>query len=389
MHVITYSLRDRQDQSDGYYADVAAFVEQVIAEGQARFAPLIQAFQSFMERTARERPSASPEYIFEWLTLGVLWRVYIRAALDLPAAPRWMLGSLAGLRERARRIKPGIDALRGVLGTLFLSPESRVPADTASLTIEHLDTFLGWLSATGEYTEQVKRLARWRDFMAGLPPEQAAQHLAAVIAFADWFDGSSQATLGKYTPNVERFLEQTRASYRWREDAVFCARKRIEYHLNMVGAEILNRAYRQAFLGARRQAVLLPPCMRQQPEDKCQARSTAFGAQCAHCTPGCRVHQVTLLGDKYGFAVFMLPDDLAVFSTEKEAPSAGIGDLGIVGVSCVLTNAPGGWKTHALGVPAQGVLLDYCGCHYHWDKQGFPTDINIRQLLRVLDIKPE
>jgi len=60
MHVITYSLRDRQDQSDGYYADVAAFVEQVIAEGQARFAPLIRAFQSFLEQTARESPSASP-----------------------------------------------------------------------------------------------------------------------------------------------------------------------------------------------------------------------------------------------------------------------------------------------------------------------------------------
>jgi hypothetical protein len=388
MHVITYSLRDRQEQSDGYYADVAAFTDQVIAEGQARFAPLIQTCQSFMEQAARERPSTSPEYIYELLTLGVLWRVYIRAALDLPAAPRWMLGSLAGLRERARRLKPGIDALRGVLGTLFLSPGSRVPADAASLTKDHLDTLLGWLSATGEYTEQVKRLARWRDFLAAQPPEQVAHHLAAVLAFADRFDSSSQAALGKYTPNVERFLEQARASYRWREDAVFCARKRIEYHLNMVGAEILNRAYRNAFLGARRKAVLLPPCMRYQPEDQCQARSTTFGAKCAHCTPGCRVHQVTLLGDKYGFAVFMLPDDLAVFSTES-SPSAGVGDLGIVGVSCVLTNAPGGWKTHALGIPAQGVLLDYCGCHYHWHKQGFPTDLNIRQLLHVLGIKPE
>jgi uncharacterized protein len=388
MQVITYSLRDRQEQSDRYYVDVAAFVEQVTAEGQARFGPLIQAFQSFMEQAGRERPSTSPEYIYELLTLGVLWRVYICAALNLPAAPRRMLSRLAGLRERARWLKPGVDALRGVLGTLFLSSDRRVPTDAASLTVEHLDTLLGWLSATGEYTEQVKRLARWRDFLAGQPPEQAAHHLAAVIAFADWFDGSSQATLGKYTPNVERFLDQTRASYRWREDAVFCARKRIEYHLNMVGAEILNRAYRQAFLSARRKAVLLPPCMRYQPEDQCQARSTAFGAQCAHCTPGCRVHQVTLLGDKYGFAVFMLPDDLAVFSSES-GPAAGNGDLGILGVSCVLTNAPGGWKTHALGVPAQGVLLDYCGCHYHWHKEGFPTDLNVWQLLRVVGVKPE
>jgi len=29
-------------------------------------------------------------------------------------------------------------------------------------------------------------------------------------------------------------------------------------------------------------------------------------------------------------------------------------------------------------------LLDYCGCRYHWHKQGIPTDINLRQLLHVL-----
>jgi hypothetical protein len=58
--------------------------------------------------------------------------------------------------------------------------------------------------------------------------------------------------------------------------------------------------------------------------------------------------------------------------------------VGIVGISCVLTNAPGGWETQELSVPAQGVLLDYCGCRYHWHKEGIPTDINISQLLHVL-----
>jgi len=28
----------------------------------------------------------------------------------------------------------------------------------------------------------------------------------------------------------------------------------------------------------------------------------------------------------------------------------------------------------------------YCGCRYHWHKQGLPTDINTGQLLRVLGI---
>ena len=56
------------------------------------------------------------------------------------------------------------------------------------------------------------------------------------------------------------------------------------------------------------------------------------------------------------------------------------------GVSCVLTNISGGWETRALGTPAQGVLLDYCGCSWHWHEKGIPTDVNVGQLLHVLGI---
>jgi hypothetical protein len=125
--------------------------------------------------------------------------------------------------------------------------------------------------------------------------------------------------------------------------------------------------------------------MRLQREDQCQARPTAFGTQCAGCTPGCRVHQVTKLGGKYGFLVFILPRELSVLTTSL-VRSVGDDDLGVVGVSCVLTNAAGGWETKDLGIPAQGLPLDYCGCRFHWHQKGIPTDINFRQLLQVLGI---
>jgi hypothetical protein len=38
-------------------------------------------------------------------------------------------------------------------------------------------------------------------------------------------------------------------------------------------------------------------------------------------------------------------------------------------------------------VPAQGLLLDYVGCSYHWDKQGIPTDTNLHALQALLGIK--
>lgn len=61
---------------------------------------------------------------------------------------------------------------------------------------------------------------------------------------------------------------------------------------------------------------------------------------------------------------------------------------GIVGVSCPLTNVTGGWETRALGIPAQAVLLDYCGCSWHWRPgEGIMTDINLRQLLRTVGVE--
>jgi len=245
---------------------------------------------------------------------------------------------------------------------------------------------LNWLAATGDFSQEVKRLRVWQEFLASRRPEQASNDLAEAIAFAAWFETRSQAVLGRYTPQVEQFLTQVHPGYRWREDVVFCGRRQIEYHLNMVGTEILNRVFHREFLETAQKVVLVPPCMRAQPDDKCQAQSTGLGARCMGCTPGCRVHQLTKLGEKLGFGVLMLPEELRVFSAGGMSMKDN-GKFGIVGISCALTNAPGGWETKELGVPAQGVLLDYCGCRYHWHKRGISTDINIGQLVRVLGIK--
>ena len=97
------------------------------------------------------------------------------------------------------------------------------------------------------------------------------------------------------------------------------------------------------------------------------------------------MREITRLGEEFGIETLILPEELRVFSKGAVKPVEG-GSAGIVGVSCALTNAAGGWETRRLGIPAQGVLLDYCGCSYHWHKEGLPTDINVGQLLRVLGV---
>jgi hypothetical protein len=77
----------------------------------------------------------------------------------------------------------------------------------------------------------------------------------------------------------------------------------------------------------------------------------------------------------------MIPDELRVFGAGEKKTG-----VGVVGVSCALTNWSGGWDTDGLGIPAQGVLLDYVGCKYHWDENGIPTDTNVHKLQEVLGI---
>lgn len=383
---ITYALREGHKHSDRYYRDVADFTDQVLAEAEDQIGTLIETFQTHLQQTGRETPRTHPEYIFELLTLGVLWRVYAGHALGLSRVPRRALAHLVRLRERSSRLKPVVDLVRGALGGLFLSSNGRHPVEVPAPTLDGLERLLSWLAANSDvFGQEVKRLRAWHDFFARQPPPQATENLAAAIAFATWFEPQGEAALGRYTPQVEHFLAETHPGYRWREDVVFCGRRRVEYHANMVGTEILNRAFRGAFLGTARKVVIVPPCMRAQPDGVCQARPTPLGERCVGCTPGCRVHQLTQLGAKRGFQVLLIPHELSVFSGETAEPTQN-GEVGLVGVSCVLTNPPGGWEMKELGVPAQGVLLDYCGCSYHWHKEGFPTDINFAQLLRTLGV---
>jgi uncharacterized protein len=382
MEIITYSLTDNQTSSDQYYRDVADFTDTVLAEAGTRLSQPLAAFQAYLSQTGREPLRSAPEYLLELLTLGVLWKVYAGRSEGLPTIAHQALVGLVHLRKKDARFKPLADGLRGVLNGLFLrpsDPDGSKPPDA----LPALDNLLRWLSASGDFPKEVLRLSAWRDFLQTASPAESAAILSTVQDFADWFEQASLEQLGRYTPQVENFLAQSHPRYRWRRDAVLCGRQRLEYHLNMVGSEILNRAFRDSFLQTERKVLFLPPCMKAKPDSDCQATSTPVGERCAGCTPGCRIHQLTKLGEKHGFQVFMLPDDLGTLSTGSGQSVTGAG-IGVVGVSCVLTNTSGGWETRLQVIPAQGVPLDYCGCSYHWHKQGIPTNINLPHLLQVM-----
>lgn len=375
MTIITYSLKAGERNSDRFYQKLAAFSDVVIAAGERRLESLVVPFEA-----QSQSEFSRPELVFDLLVLGVLWREYGSEAVKFSPLGQRVLAGLVSVRRSAPRLKPAADFLRGVFGWAFrLGDDGRGRA--VPLKLDSLSALIDWLEAAGEFKEEVLRIRSWQKFLSGQP--DPGSDLALVGEFAEWFAEASLDALGSYTPNVGRFLAKRHPRYRGREDYVFTGRKRVEYHLYMVGAEIMNRAFHEAYRRTEKRILFVPPCMSAPQDGKCQAVDTPLGERCAHCTPTCQVHQVTKLGEKMGVEVFMIPDSFSPLSSGGSG--AARTDVGVIGVSCPLTITAGGWEMKGLGIPAQGLLLDHCGCSWHWDPgKGIVTEINFRKLREIL-----
>ncbi|MGE5465392.1 MAG: DUF116 domain-containing protein [Betaproteobacteria bacterium] len=381
--VVTYSLKNGQRTSDQFYRDVTTFTDRVIA-GATVLHPVVERYQAYLKASGKEAVRSRDEYLFELALLGTLWRTYADDAHEVSGGWTWIMAGLAWLRQRGGVVKEVADRARGIMATLFLSPVDR--EWTPRPTQDHLNKLLNWMAATGDYVQETRRLGQWRDYWADLSSEEVAADLTAAIGFAGWFEEHSRAALGKYTTNVDRFLREQQPGHRWKEDVIFSARRRVEYHLNMVGAEIMNRAFRADFLNAKNKAVVLPACMRYYPKPQCKARSNGVSCECAECASQCRVNQLVKMGRKFGFSVHLVPHESSVLSNKGGKKLFG-DDVGILGIACVSNLISGGWKVKSFGIAPQCVLLDHCGCRKHWHEQGIATDINMGRLMEILAIK--
>ncbi len=385
MYAVTYSLREiNNTDSEQYYINVEIFTNEVISEMDNLTEDIVNAYTAYSIKKQNSIISSKEEYSFELLVLGTLWKIYSGDAFGLNAVPRQLLTGLAKLREQGGRLKPGIDFIRGIMATIFLSPDLYDNMFILAPTLEQMEKLLNWLDATGEFHREVKRLRKWQEYLKTLDGKVASDIIATTITLAAWFDIRSEEVLGKYTSNVDRYLNEFRTERYWHEDVIFCGRRRVEYHMNMVGAEIMNRAYRNAFIQTSQKLVMLPACMRLLPADKCKAIENGGNFKCVGCTEQCSVNKLTKLGIEKGFITSMISHESSI-SASKTDKSLLNSDTGIVGIACVLNLISGGWMLNDMGIAAQCVLLDYCGCRNHWNKEGIPTEINFSRLKKILD----
>lgn len=382
MYEITYGLRGENGSSNEYYGRAKAFAGEVLAEMKEDLHPHVERFLEFMKNEDVPYVSALESYL-ELLTLGILWRIYSGDSEETGDFGRNLLLKLSELRAETPNLKPTIDFFRGILATALLSPDLYDHMEFARPSREALKNFVLWLNATGEFKEEAYRFENWISYFQAAGEKTAVEVIREAIAFAAWFEVASERALGDFTENVERYLNEIRPNRYWKEDVVFCGRRRVEYHLNMVGAEIMNEVYRESFLNTKQKLLLVPTCMRRLGEDHCRAvqdEKTRW-LRCVKCQEECQVKELLDQEAELEFRTYMVPHNSDL---DAQDATEGGNELGIIGVACVLNLLSGGWMLRRKGIPAQCVLLDYCGCKGHWHHEGIPTELNLERLRTLM-----
>lgn len=382
MNIITYSLKSENINSDLYYKEISLISVKTMEKLKNSVLSIIDDFTGFIKESNIEECRSNEEYMLEFLTIGVLLLVYMNRARKLKLAPQKVLSYLSVFRNNIKPLKPALNKLKGILSTTFLSENWTESTISEQAYFGDFVNLIKWMEASGDFKFSLDRLINWYKFLKSKPVKYRNEVVSKANSIAKWFKTERSRELDKYTSQVNNFLNQSYPKYKFREDIIFCGRKEIEYHLNMVGAEILNKAFKEDFIKTKYKMVLVPCCMRFHNDIKCKAKKTDKGYLCASCTESCKVNKLSQMGSKHDFKVYMISHESEAFSKKKIKKE----EIGVVGVACVLNLLEGGWRAKSLNFVPQCVILDYCGCKNHWHKEGIQTDINIKQLKRVLQI---
>lgn len=374
METVTYSLNIRKERT--FYQELSDFTTLFLT---SRSDLTLRHVSDFMQSSHNTSSRTFDEYYLEYLTLGVLFGKYSSNALSSWKISLMILNKLYKYRSRYKSIKPALDKVRGILSTLFLNNRLVSHKVDSSAKLRH---FILWMDATGEFSEESARLKSWQDYLKSLPHIKQVEIFYNTNEEALNFEIVAKASLGAYTENVKLFREKHLDEHKFKENFIFCGRFEVEYHLNMFGAEILNRALKPGFNKTSKKVILLPTCMSNPIDGKCKARLKGSKLVCTGCSPECSINVKRWEYSSRDTEVVLIPHSSEFTRFLKYWKNQET--VGLIGVACVLNLLKGGYEMQKLNIPSQCVFLDYCGCKKHWHKNGIPTDINGEQLQKVV-----
>jgi hypothetical protein len=183
---------------------------------------------------------------------------------------------------------------------------------------------------------------------------------------------------------IDDFLIRVKAESPRRDAHTLRSTSKRRYLAEAISIKVHDRINREAFNRAKNTLIIIPDCLSLH-NPKCKKKDLKTGDKCRMCTPGCLAFQVEKLAIAYGAQCAFSKRKL---EKQMEHYQKKSGDLGVVGVACILMLALGMRAAAEVGVPARGVPLDYCGCE-HWNDQPFASSFPIARLEQILREKYE
>lgn len=381
MKYLTYNL-EKEITGKDYYTHIQKFVDEFINDLPKGFKSILGDYKLFVTGNKIEDLRTNYEYIYDLLFIGVAYKIYLPNALRINKLKTIIFTKLIKLRKINGYTKEVSDRIRGILATWLLS-ETQIPDEFYNIDND-FELLEMWLEATNEFKEEVKRLRIFINYLKQKDEFEKEEIIEKLIKVTDSFVEKGEKELSVYTKNVNKFIEKNINNYKWKEDYIFCGRKEVEYHLSMVGAELLNRAFKQKYKQTKKRALLLPACMREKSAELCNAKKMGLDFLCTGCSDTCKINSIKKQVKEYECDTYIIPHSSDFSNWLKKWENTT--EIGVIGVACPLNLMQGGLELRALNIPSQCVLLDYCGCKNHWCKEGIATGINNTQLLSTVKI---
>lgn len=380
--MVPYQLNHSEDSSSCYFDDIKIVRKRIIAFAEESGNHYIDNYCKYVNETFRQDKLSRNEYIFDIILTGVLLRKYMNVA---GATSLWIIGVLDFLwyiRRSCRSLKPKADYLRAkIFSRLPLEFDTDNNINTVS--VHKFNKVCWWLNATGEFCEEAVRCTKWIKFLQKLPPQKMSEYQNFMGEIVKRFEELSCENLNVYTKYTESYCNNFLDDRSIREDRLFCSRSPELYHLNMLGAEIMNEGLRDRFRSKKKKVVLLSGCMRPENGSRCKAALRDKDLVCQRCNSICQIGQVAELTKERGCRTIVILHSSSFSSTIVRWAEEK--DTGIVVSACLLNLLAGGYEMQRSGISAQCIPLEFAGCKRHWHPEGIPTTVNIDKMVEILD----
>lgn len=356
-----------------YSLTLETFSQEIVCGLRSRHEPIIDAYADYIKENSPENPRSIEEYCIEFIMLGVFWRSYTALAdsvsdkdlnrLILLSNPQYQKGLFKSINQKQKK-------------QLIERIVTAKPSGRTSLRHPALDEFehlLLWLTAIGEYDQEVRRLLNWRDHFMKLTEREALEVIGSAIRFADVFNRECRLAL----PPVEfTNAKKNRIMVQFLPGQA-------EYYLNAIGVAVINAANRETFLSKPRKAILLPASLCAREAVYCRSKPSGLGYQCDSCTGTCQASSVFELGIRHQIEVYLVRDGSSLFKDSIVRGNTKE-DLGVLAIAPLSEQISTTWKLKALDIAPQCLFLSPPSPHIAPESS---VPVFTGELLRLLDFE--